>query len=79
MPDRAGKHRRRLISLRGMLSFVIRENGGLELIMPDADGDDPMPPSHVMLTGLAVGFYKDERLRDVLAKIVEERRMRDRH
>lgn len=41
--------------------------------MPDKYGNDRMPPSHVMLTGFAVGF-EDERLRDVLAKIIEERR-----
>ena len=58
----------------GDAAFVIRGNGGLELIMPDADADDPMPPSHVMLTGFAVGF-EDERLRDVLARIIEERRI----
>ena len=38
--------------------------------------NDPMPPSHVMLTGFAVGF-EDERLRDVLARIIEERRIRE--
>ena len=57
----------------GDAALVIREGGGHELFMPDS-GEALMPPSHVMLTGFAVGF-EDERLREVLARIIEERRM----
>ena len=61
----------------GDAALVVREDGKCELFIPDTE-DAPLPPSHVMLTGFAVGF-EDERLRDVLARIIEERRMRERH
>jgi hypothetical protein len=61
----------------GDAALVVRESGEMEMFIPDS-GDASMPPSHVMLTGFAVGF-EDERLRDVLARIIEERRMRERH
>jgi hypothetical protein len=57
----------------GDAALVVREDGKCEPFIPDM-GDAPVPPSHVMLTGFAVGF-EDERLRDVLARIIEERRI----
>lgn len=60
----------------GDAALVVRENGEMEFFIPDS-GDAPLPQSHVMLTGFAVGF-EDERLRDVLARIIEERRIREK-
>jgi hypothetical protein len=57
----------------GDAAFIIRGNGETEMIVPATDADAIVPTTHLMLTAFAIGF-EDERLRDVLAKIIEERR-----
>jgi hypothetical protein len=56
----------------GDAGFVIREGGELELFMPQMEGDESVPPDHVVLAGFAMAFH-DERLRDLLTKIIGEK------
>ena len=56
----------------GDAGFVIREGGERELFMPQTEGDESVPADHVILAGFAMAFH-DERLRDLLAKIMGEK------
>lgn len=56
----------------GDAAIVIREGGEMELFVPQTEGDEIVPPDHVLLAGFAMAFH-DERLRDLLAKIIGEK------
>jgi hypothetical protein len=56
----------------GDAGFVIREGGELDLFIPQTEGDESVPPDHVVLAGFAMAFH-DERLRDLLAQIIGEK------
>ena len=53
-------------------AFIVRRNGEPELLLPDRDGDEEVPPDQIALAGFAMAFH-DERLRDLLGQILREK------
>jgi hypothetical protein len=54
---------------------VIRADGACEMCMPVDDEDKDMSPNLVLLAAFALGMgVRDQRMIDVLAQIMEERR-----
>jgi hypothetical protein len=55
------------------VAFIIRGKTKLELLVPHADSKKKLSSDQVALVTFAISFY-DERLRDLLGQIFEERR-----
>jgi hypothetical protein len=54
---------------------IVRADGACEFVIPSMDEDKAMPPNLVLLASFALGLgVRDQRLIDVLAQIMEERR-----
>ncbi|MGA7178893.1 MAG: hypothetical protein WBX11_04805 [Thiobacillaceae bacterium] len=53
-------------------AFVLREGGGVKLVLPQRDGNEEVPPDEVALVGFAAAF-RDDRVRDLPGQILREK------
>jgi hypothetical protein len=53
-------------------AIVVRENGEMEMFIRQAKSDEELPLGQVVLALFGMAFH-DERVRKLLAQIVEER------
>jgi hypothetical protein len=56
----------------GDAAIVVREDGEIDMFIPNPKGEEPLPPDQVILAFFGMAFH-DERLHDLLAQIVKEK------